>query len=361
MRRTISVAAAMSALLAVTPGGLSAQVSGAALPDSVREALSGFGLSREGLEAGGRLGRGHVVVERADTVRGAVVAVNGSLDVYGHVTGGAFALWGDVVVHEGAEVLGGAGALRGRVIVDGGRVRGDLQAWRPPSGPVPAEPAPALTAGYSLRLALGWTVMLLVVGLLVLAFAAPNLESAARMLEHGFGRTLVAGVIGQLGFLPALLLALVALAVTILGILLIPFALVAAPLALAGFVALGWLALALVTGRALTRSGSGAGTRQESVRALIVGVLVLMLPWFIASASVGTGPLGTVAQIVAIGVTWVAMTAGFGATLLTRAGTARTERRAATPQVHGWQTPTPIGGVAAARRPIPARPGAAPK
>jgi hypothetical protein len=169
-------------------------------------------------------------------------------------------------------------------------------------------------------------------------------------------------VLGQFGFLPLVLLGVVALAVTIIGILLVPFALVAAPVALAGLVTLGWLALALVTGRALSRGHGDAATRGDTLRALLLGVLVLMVPWGIAAAVHGAGALALVARIVAFAITWVAATAGLGATILSRGGSerARREARPAAP-LQGWQTPTPVVGVAAARRPIPARPGATPK
>jgi hypothetical protein len=86
-------------------------------------------------------------------------------------------------------------------------------------------------------------------------------------------------------------------------------------------------------------------------------------------------------RTVAIGVTWVAASAGFGAALISRAGTrqpkpidaplpvARPEPkpggRAPVPAgvgateragVPAWQTPTPITGVVAARRPTPVPP-----
>jgi hypothetical protein len=94
----------------------------------------------------------------------------------------------------------------------------------------------------------------------------------------------------------------------------------------------------------------------------VVGVLVLMLPWLIAAGLQGAGAMALVSRIVAIGITWVAATAGLGATLISRAGNAkpRVDSRPAQP-LQGWQTPTPVAGVATARRPIPARPGATPK
>ena len=76
----------------------------------------------------------------------------------------------------------------------------------------------------------------------------------------------IVGVVGQLGFIPALLVLCVALVATILGALLVPFALVAAPVALAGFVTLGWLAIALTTGRAIMRSAREGAPKRRRLR-----------------------------------------------------------------------------------------------
>jgi hypothetical protein len=358
MRQAL-LAAAILLGLAAAPRSAGAQVSGAAVPsDSVTAALRAFGLSREGIELNGRFVRGNTVVASGDSVAGPVVTVQGDADIRGYVAGGVLALWGDVTVHPGADVVGGVTAYHGRVVIDGGRVRGALQA-SPAAAAPPA--APPVTTGRAISLALGWTGMMVLVGLLVLVVANANLEATARALEQDFGRSFFVGVMGQFGFLPLVLLLVVLLAVTILGVLLIPFALVAAPIAFAGLVTLGWVALALVCGRAILRSGEGSGSRAEAIRALLLGVVLLMAPWILAATLHATGTLALIARVVALGVTWVAGTAGLGATLLSRAGSR--PRRDSAPQapIQGWATPTPISGVAAARRPIPARPGATPK
>ena len=56
----------------------------------------------------------------------------------------------------------------------------------------------------------------------------------------------------------------------------------------------------------------------------------------------------------------VAVTAGFGAVLISRAGTRRTvppQAPVAPLDDMSWQTPTPVSGVAAARRPTPVASG----
>jgi len=69
---------------------------------------------------------------------------------------------------------------------------------------------------------------------------------------------------------------------------------------------------------------------------------------------------GAILRGLALAMTWVAATLGLGATLLSRAGTQRPAMRAGgpaarrpTPDELAWQTPTPVTGVTAARRPAP--------
>jgi len=360
MRRTQRLLALTLLALAAAPAAHSQVSGGDQAPDSLKVALDAFGLSADGIEVNGRFVRGNATVAKGDTLHGPLVVLNGTAEVFGVVAGNVYALWGDVIVHEGAEVYGSANAYRGRVILDGGRVRGSLAATpAPTAAPVASSP---MSRGRALQLSGAWTAMLLVVGILVLVLLSSNLETTARRVEQDFGRSFFAGVLAQLAFLPALLLVCAALAVTLVGVLLIPFALVAGPVAFAGFITLGWLALALVTGRAILGARGGGSSRGEALRTLTVGVVLLMLPWVLVAAVGGTGGLALLVRIAALAITWVAATTGLGAAILSRAGTQRLQVEEPSPsQLQGWQTPTPVAGVAAARRPIPARPGATPK
>lgn len=333
-----------------------AQVSTAATAEDSAQALRALDLVEGDITLRGLFTRGDHLVAAGDTIRGPLVTFGGSADVQGTVLGNVTAVFGDVTVRDGANIRGSATAWRGRVIVEGGRVAGALKAT--PRAAARAA-TPPLSTGEALKLSAGWTAMLLIVGLIALVVASRNLDATARMLEQGVGRAFFVGVAGQLGFLPLLLLTVAALAVTLIGILLIPFALAAAPVAFAGLVTLGWLATALMIGRALVRAAPGQD-RAAMIRALVPGVLLLMLPWIIAAALQEAGAIAIVARAFATGVTWVSATLGLGAAVLSRAGTA--SNRAAKPTTPaattGWQTPTPIGGVAAARRPVAARPDA---
>lgn len=350
--RRLLVVALLSAAL---PPGIAAQVTqvGTAA-DSSGEALRALQIVEGDISLNGRFVRGDASVAAGDTVRGPLVAVGGNAEVYGTVLGNVTAVFGDVTIHDGADVRGSATAYRGRVIVEGGRVRGALRAT--PVASARQEAAP-MSRAEALKLAGGWLAVLAVIGLAALVLLGGNVDATARALADDFGRAFLVGVAGQLGFLPLMLLLVAVLAVTLLGILLIPFALVAAPVAFAGLVTLGWLGMALMIGRGLGGTSS-AEDRAGMIRSLTIGIVLLMAPWLVAALlQGGTGAL--LARVVAIGVTWVAATAGLGAALLSRAGSGASAGRRqppAPPAGGGWQTPTPVAGVAAARRPVPARP-----
>ncbi len=350
----------LSAALALLLGSASAaqaQVSAAGLDDSTTTALRAIGINADRPEFRGFYKMNETaVIAAGDTVRGPVLVLRGDADIRGTVLGNVAALFGDVIVRDGADVHGSAAAYRGRVIVEGGRVRGPLGA-RPVA--VAEVATPPRSTGEALKLASGWGAMILIVGLLALVLAGPQLDETARMLEQGFSKSFFVGVAAELGFLPLLLLVIVALCVTVVGILLIPFALVAAPVALAGLVTLGWLAAALLIGRAAFKNAAG-NDRSALIRALVPGTLLLFAPWFLAAALQSSGGTAVLARAAAFGITWVAATAGLGAVILARASA---KAKAAKPAASagGWQTPTPIGGIAAARRPVPARPEASAK
>jgi hypothetical protein len=88
---------------------------------------------------------------------------------------------------------------------------------------------------------------------------------------------------------------------------------------------------------------------------MLVGLVILMAPWFVASA-VAWSPTGElVMRTIAVAVTWVAASAGLGGALLSRGGVKRAQTPTARQAMStpGWATPTPVAGVVAARRPTP--------
>jgi hypothetical protein len=298
-------------------------------------------------------------------VNGRVAIADGSLDVSGRLDGSAYVINGDIVVHNGGVITGDALSIGGRVLLDGGRVEGErLTLSAPATEPVRVAESAPLTTWQSIKLVLGWFAVLVIIGLGVLIFAEPNMDGVVEAMEDSFSKAFWMGVLGQIMALPVLALLVVGLVLTLLGALLVPFALVAYVIAFAGLLALGFLAVARLTGSFWSRSDSaGARTpRSAHLRALFLGLVLYMGLWLTAAIFTWQPIAGAILRGIALAVSWVAVTVGLGAALLSRAGTKRMAgrppggpfgRRPA-PDDLAWQTPTPVTGVTAARRPAAA-------
>lgn len=310
----------------------------------------------DSLTIGGR------VIQQGTSVEGPVVVAGGDLNVRGTINGSAIAIAGDVVVHEGGRVTGDAIAAFGSVRLDGGSIEGTMRSmtgtWGASLRSTMQGDGADRQRSSPIMLAVGWFGIMLLIGLGVLVFASSYLDGVVDVLEESFWRSFLVGIAGELGVLPVLVLLCVGLAITIIGALLIPFAVVAVVLAIAGLATLGFIAVARLTGDGLaSRSAKRLTARGGALRAVMVGLTIYMGLWLVASA-LGHAPVaGTVLRMVALTVTYVAVTAGFGAALLSRGGTRRDAAVAQAPapamDAASWQTPTPVTGVVAARRPVP--------
>ena len=292
-----------------------------------------------------------------NTVRQGTAAVaHGNLDVRGRVTGSAIALHGDVVIHPGGSVGGNAIAVDGRVRSLGGIVDGDVRSIRGITGTLLSSAAgragseEPVTTWSAIKLVFGWFAILFAIGIGILLFAEKNLDAVVGTLENNFARSFWVGALAQLATIPGLLLLLLALAITILGVLLIPFAVVAFVVALAGLCTLGFIAVARFTGRAFYRNAPPS--RGVNLKSLFVGLVIYLAFWFVAAAFVSSPVIGSVLRAVAFAGSWVALTFGLGATILTRAGTRPEAEKRRPADEMSWQTPTPVTGVVAARRPV---------
>lgn len=302
-------------------------------------------------------------VAASATLRGPVAVMQGTLDVFGRVDGDVIAVDGDVVLHRGAIVTGDAVSIGGHVALDGGRVDGEVRTLSAPSsGARIARDSQPLTTWQSVKLVIGWFAVLVIIGLGVMIFAEPNMNGVIQALERSFARAFWFGVLGEIMALPALLLLCIGLVLTLLGILLVPFAIVAYCIAVAGLLALGFLAVALLTGSIWSRAQptTPASARAANLRSLLIGLVVYMGLWMLAALFTWQPIAGAVLRGLALAVSWVAVTVGLGAALLSRAGTRHLEpkiggvQRRPAPDDLAWQTPTPVTGVTAARRPATA-------
>jgi hypothetical protein len=292
---------------------------------------------------------------QADTrVDGPIAVAHGNLDVYGTVDGDVVALGGDVRVHKGARVTGDAWAAGGTVLIEGGSVDGGKRSIAAPTIATTEQPRHPLTTLDSIKLVLGWFALFAIIGLGVMIFTEANLDGVVVALERGFAKSFWIGLAGEVLMLPALLVLVVALAITILGALLIPFAVVAYVIAAAGLLTLGFLAVARLTGGGLTSDRGTTTPRGVHVRALMLGLVVFGALWMLAAAFTWSPIFGAILRAVAIAITWAAATVGLGATIISRAGTQKSASgsRTSTDEL-AWQTPTPVTGVAASsRRPV---------
>lgn len=341
MRRVLVTAFAAAACLMVLPPRVARAQTPAPAPDGRVPAKTHFTFGDRVIPAGAH-------------VDGGAVVANGNLDVYGTVNGNAVALNGSVRVHHGGVVTGYAYAAGGPVIIDGGTVRGSQRSLR--GAAAPARPKPPLTTYQSIKLVLWSFTILLIIGLGVLISAEPNLDGVTVALERGFARSFWVGIAGELLILPALVILCVALALTVLGVLLVPFAIVAYTIAIAGLATLGFLAAARLAGTGFVSRRGTAAQRGLHIRAMVAGLVLYALLWVLAAAFKSSPIAGAVLRGIALVATWVAVTIGLGAALLSRAGTdrRRTAPRAEPGDLLSWQTPTPVAGVAAARRPMTA-------
>ena len=304
---------------------------------------------------------GHQEIAAGTTHAGTAATARGNLQVRGRVTGDAIALHGDVIVHPGGSVGRNAIAVDGRVRTLGGIVEGDVRTVRGLTASILARAgrespsAEPVTTWAAIKLVIGWFAILLAMGIGVLLFAERNLDGVVSALEQHFARSFWTGVLTQVAAIPALLLLLVGLAISVIGILLVPFAVFAFVIALSGLMSLGFIAVARFTGRAFFRAGGEA--RMVKLRSLSIGLTIYLGLWLVAALFISSPVVGSILRAVALAGTWVALTFGLGATMLSRAGTQRDAASRRPPKVVddlSWQTPTPVTGVAAARRPVAA-------
>jgi hypothetical protein len=309
---------------------------------------------------------GDFTVAARDTVRGNLVVVDGTLRVSGTVTGSAIALNGAVLIDSGAHIVGDViSAEHGAAIAPAGRVDGELRTLDAIEPVTARTAAQSLGTFTSLKHTTVWFGVLLVLGIGVLINSGDSMQRVTAALHSGFGRNVTVGLLAQLAVIPVLVTICLLLTLTLIGILLVPFAAVAYGIALLGLLVLGGLGAAQMVGSGTLARRAGMTERGAHLQSLFTGMVLLAIPWFIAAASTSIPMLSASMRALAIGLTWVALTAGLGAALRTRGGTRSHEEpwgvRRPTPSgkpapavaapASEWLTPTPITGVVAARRP----------
>ncbi len=281
---------------------------------------------------GARLALGKpIVIAEDEDVTNAVLAVGSDVRIDGRVRDAVVVVGGNLELSPTADVRGDITVLSGNVTMAPGArhigalhhgVAGTFPGWRWPAvGWSRFDMSPA-ARWLSLVGTLTRVLLLAVAVALVTALARGRV---ARIGAVATATPIRAGLIGlatQVLFVPLLVAAAVALAVTIVGI---PFVAVLIPLAVVSLgvaMLLGFTSLATRLGQAI--GGRFGWPTGPAIWAAVLGMSVIVLPT-VVSRLVGMAPesarLGTVALLgVGVAVEYVAWTIGLGAAVMTGLG-----------------------------------------
>ena len=171
-------------------------------------------------------------------------------------------------------------------------------------------------AWHSVSLAISWLLVVMVIGFAVISYAGDKVEIVVNTIRDGVGKSIVSGVLGHLAILPGAVGVAILLGVTIVGILLIPLGLIAYMVVVSGIAMFGFIAVALLTGAALTGGKQRDDTpRGAMLRAFVIGTCAYLALWIIAAFFSWMPLIGALIRSFAAGATFIAVTAGFGAVL----------------------------------------------
>jgi hypothetical protein len=271
-----------------------------------------------------RIGGSAVNVTESERVQGDVVSIGGSVNIDGEVTG-------DVVAVVGGLTLGPHAVVRGDVTAVGGPFKRDPQAQVfgkvnevgigangqtiPPYRINPR----TIFGSFATRLgSLATTVarvlLFMLFALIVTAVGRRPLEQIATRITAEPLRAGLVGLLGEILFVPVLIVTILALVISIIGIpllILVPFGII-----LVGVVMLvGYTAAAYIAGGwSLDRFGR---TERSPFLTVSTGVVVIAALTLIGKLfSLAAGFLGVPLSIVGYLVEYLAWTVGFGAAIL---------------------------------------------
>lgn len=319
------------------------------------EARSEEGVSQGTVTTGDRTVRaGESVAE--------IVVIGGTLQVAGQVRGDAVVVGGDLVLQESGVIEGDALVTGGRLIEQGGRVLGEIrtldgrgsyaeQVERALSGRSEgrtsassdrerarserhaararfwSDPIRRGFAGIISTVAFG--IVLAGIGGALIFFGRSHLETVSDTVRSATLRSAATGLAATFLMIPAFVVLIVALAVSIIGIPLLLIAVPLYPLAIFAGSIFGLVGVAHAMGeRTAEQSRDALDLRYGNAYAhLFTGLAILLAPLLAAHLLQMTGFLGVIGILLKIAtwaVIWLASTVGFGAVILSRAGTRRT-------------------------------------
>jgi hypothetical protein len=338
--------------LAIAPGGIGFEELAREL-----ERLQGSlaSLSDAARDAGSRVAlivHDDYAISSGEAIEGNLALLDGTLEIGGTVAGDVLVLNGDLVLADGARIEGDVLQVGGSVDTQGGVIVGEILSdvavspsrssgrvtavapearvrapvverirVRPDRGPFRrvtrnlGHAAEEFTGTLSAFLALG------VLGLLTVYFGRRRLEMVADTVRHEFARSFAMGLAGEVLFFPALLI----MTVLVITIPVIPFFVIGTGLAmLCGYLAVAHGAGEMFAKRRYRYEWLERLRRSNSYYYVLSGLVLLLIPFALAAALwVFGGLLGFLRGMVvfvACVATWILCTSGFGAVLLTRAG-----------------------------------------
>lgn len=265
---------------------------------------------------------GDITVVRNERLEGDVVALGGSLDIQGEVTGDAVSIGGTLTLGPDAAVRGDVVAVGGALNrAPGARIDGEIvEVGRGGPGFQRRWWFPVMFGSFWSRFgSLAATVLrislLVLLGIITVAVGRNPIERIAARTAASPVRSGLIGLLAEILFLPVLVLTVVVLAVSIVGIpllALVPFAVLLLMLVmLVGFIGLAYQ----IGGWLITRFG---WTARSGYAAVAIGVVAIGLLTLVAKLAALAGGFLLGVPLTALGyfVEYVAWTIGFGAAIL---------------------------------------------
>jgi hypothetical protein len=300
-----------------------------------------------------------IIVEESEKVDGDVVSVGGDVTVKGTVLGNVAAVGGDVFVDSTAVIEGDAVSVGGDVEKEPGAViKGEKIRVRvgflpkklfkptpsvvfPPTHMFRLPPFFAGFGGLALFARIIKIMLLLFLGIVVISIVPKNVAKVKGKIREDFLKSALMGLAAEILVIPVLLL----LIVTIIGI---PVAILVAPLLILAALILGYTGISYFIGEKLRE---GTSLKPDSpVMTLVIGILavesVLLLARVVGIFGHFLFAFSWILTLVGWTIWYVAITVGFGASILTRLGTRPKEiKLAPAPPISPNSTPggkTPV-------------------
>ena len=271
-----------------------------------------------------------IVVEEYEEVDGEVVVVGGDVTVRGTVTGNVIAVGGDVFVKSTGVIEGDAVSLGGKVEKEGGaiirgeRVGVDFFPDRvvphvlglPPTTVIKFPPFFGGFGGLALFARIVKIILFLFLGIVVISIVPKHVTKVKDKVRQDFLKSALVGFAAEILILPIFVL----LIVTIIGI---PVALLVQPLLILAALILGYTGVSYFIGDKL-REGSSLKP-DTPMMTLVIGILavesVLLLATVVGIFGHFVFGFSWILTFIGWTIWYVAVTVGFGASILSRLGT----------------------------------------